>query len=151
MELTTSRIWDLRAADCALVAVSFMVHQWSYWSLVRWCGIPEQHCCQAIFCAAFGGSSFPPACITVTKSSTTEDGTHEFKIMRPKRCRLRHYCGLLHGASVKLLEPWTLIWHSGITVLSKYFLCCFRLALVFPSNLYYCNKNCDKWGWNSRI
>ena len=41
IELTTLRLWDLRAADCAIVAVSVMVHQWSYWSLVRWCGIPE--------------------------------------------------------------------------------------------------------------
>ena len=41
IELTTLRLWDLRAADCAIVAVSSMVHQWSYWSLVRWCGLPE--------------------------------------------------------------------------------------------------------------
>ena len=54
MELATLRSWDLPAADCAIVAVSFMVHQWNYWSLVSWCGIPEWHCCLAVFCAAFG-------------------------------------------------------------------------------------------------
>ena len=41
IEVTTLRLWDLRAADCAIVAVSVMVHQWSYWSLVRWCGLPS--------------------------------------------------------------------------------------------------------------
>ena len=79
------------------------------------------------------GSCFsPPACITVTKSSTSEDRTHDLKIMRLLRCRLRHCRCLLYGASVKLLEPCTLMRHSGITLLSSYFLCCFWLALVFP-------------------
>ena len=79
------------------------------------------------------GSGFsPPACITVTKSSTSEDRTHDLKIMRLLRCRLRHCRCLLYGASVKLLEPCTLMRHSGITLLSSYFLCCFWLALVFP-------------------
>ena len=41
IEVTTLRWWDLRAADCAIVAVSVMVDQWSYWSLVRWCRISE--------------------------------------------------------------------------------------------------------------
>ena len=63
IELTTLRLWDLRAADCAIVSVSFMLHQWSYWSLVRWCGIPGQHCCQAIVCAAFGWLLFFPSCL----------------------------------------------------------------------------------------
>ena len=47
------------------------------------------------------------------------------------RCRLRHCRCLLYGASVKLLEPCTLMQHSGITLLSSYLLCCFWLALVF--------------------
>ena len=151
MELTTLRLWDLSAADCAIVAVSVMVQQWSYWSLVRWCGIPEYHCCRAIFCNAFGWLLFsPPSCITATRSATGEDRTHDLMIMRLTRCRLRHCCCLLYGASVKLLEPCTLMRHSGITLLSGYLLCCFRLALVFPSSLYYCDKKCDKWWSNSR-
>ena len=78
------------------------------------------------------GSGFsPPVCITVTKSSTSEDRTHDFKIMRLTRCRLRHCRCLFYGASVKLLEPCTFMRHSGITLLSNY-LCCFWLALVFP-------------------
>ena len=84
---------------------------------------------------------FPPACITVTKTGSSEDRTHDLKIMRFKRCRLRHCRCLRYGASVKLLEPCTLMRHSGITLLSSYRLCCFQLALVFPSSLYYCNKN----------
>ena len=79
------------------------------------------------------GSCFsPPACITVTKSATSEDRTHDLKIMRLTRCWLRHCRCLLYGASVKLLEPCTLMRHSGITLLSSYRLCCFWLALVFP-------------------
>ena len=79
------------------------------------------------------GSCFsPPACNTVTKSSTSEDRSHDLKIMRLTRSRLRHCRCLLYGASVKLLEPCTLMRHSGITLLSSYFLCCFWLALVFP-------------------
>ena len=79
------------------------------------------------------GSGFPPpVCITVTKNSTSEDRTHDFKIMRLTRCRLRHCRCLRYGASVKLLEPCTLMRHSGITLLSSYLLCCFWLALVFP-------------------
>ena len=79
------------------------------------------------------GSGFlPPACITVTKSATSEDQTHDLKIMRLTRCRLRHCRCLLYGASVKLLEPCTLMRPSGITLLSSYLLCCFWLALVFP-------------------
>ena len=78
------------------------------------------------------GSGFsPPVCITVTKSSTSEDRTHDFKIMRLTRCRLRHCRCLFYGASVKLLEPCTLMRHSGVTLLSGYFLCCFWLVLVF--------------------
>ena len=87
-------------------------------------------------------SGFSPlVCITVTKSATTEDGTLDLKNMRFKRCRLRHCRCLRYGASVKIFEPCTLMRHSGITLLSSYLLCCFRLALVFPSSLYYCNKN----------
>ena len=79
------------------------------------------------------GSGFPPpVCITVTKSATSEDRTHDLKNMRLTRCRLRYCRCLLYGASVKLLEPCTLMRHSGrITLLSSYLLCCFRLALVF--------------------
>ena len=67
------------------------------------------------------GSCFSsPACITVTKSSTSEDRTHDLKIMRLTRCRLRHCRCLRYGASVKLLEPCTLMRHSGITVI-KFF------------------------------
>ena len=73
----------------------------------------------------------PPACITVTKSAT-KDRTHDLQIMSFTRCRLRHCRCLLYGASVKLLEPCTLMQHSGITLLSSYRLCCFWLALVFP-------------------
>ena len=73
----------------------------------------------------------PPACITVTKSAT-KDRTHDLKIMRLTRCRLRHCRCLLYGASVKLLEPWTLMRHSRITLLSSYLLCYLWLALVFP-------------------
>ena len=79
----------------------------------------------------FGSCFSPPACITVTKSATSEDRTHNLKIMRLLRCRLRHCRRLLYGASVKLLEPCTLMRHSGITLLSSYLLCCFWLALVF--------------------
>ena len=149
MELTTLSWWDLRAADCAIVALSFMVHQWSYWSLERWCGISEQHCRQAIYCADFGWLFFSPACITVTKTATIEDRTHYLKIMRLKRCRLRHCRCLRCGASVKFLEPCTLMQPSGITQSSSYLLCWFWLALVFPSTLFYCDKKCDKWGSNS--
>ena len=74
---------------------------------------------------------FPPACITVTKSATSEDRTHDLKTMRLTRCRLRHCRCLLYGESVKLLEPCTLMRHSGITLLSSYRLCWFWLALVF--------------------
>ena len=78
------------------------------------------------------GSCFsPPACVTVTKSATSEDRTHDLKIMRLTRCRLRHCRCLRYGASVKLLEPCTLMRHSGVTLLSGYFLCCFLLVLVF--------------------
>ena len=78
------------------------------------------------------GSGFsPPVCITVTKSSTSEDRTHDFKIMRLTRCRLRHCRCLFYGASVKLLEPCTLMRHSGVTLLSGYILWCFWLVLVF--------------------
>ena len=210
IELTTSRLWDIRAADCAIVAVSFMVNHWGYWSLVRWCGIPEYNCCQAIVCVAFGwlwffassmyhrdkkcdkwgsnsrpldyetfaltteplslsslwciseviralyddaafrndsvvklsfvlllvGSCFSsPACNTVTKSATSEDRTHDLKIMSFTRCRLRHCRCLLYGASVKLLEPCTLARHSGITLLSSYLLCCLGWLLFSPSCL----------------
>ena len=79
------------------------------------------------------GSCFsPPACITVTKSATSEDRTHDVKIMRLTRCRLRHCRRLRYGASLKVLEPCTLMRHSGITLLSSYLLCCFWLTLVFP-------------------
>ena len=78
------------------------------------------------------GSCFsPPACVTVTKSATSEDRTHDFKIMRLTRCRLRHCRCLFYGASVKLLEPCTLMRLSGVTLLSGYILCCFWLVLVF--------------------
>ena len=78
------------------------------------------------------GSCFsPPACVTVTKSATSEGRTHDLKIMRLTRCRLRHCRCLRYGASVKLLEPCTLMRHSGVTLLSGYFLCCFLLVLVF--------------------
>ena len=78
------------------------------------------------------GSCFsPPACITVTKSSTSEDRTHDLKIMRLTRCHLRHCRCLLYGASVKILEPCTLMRHSGVTLLSGYILGCFWLVLVF--------------------
>ena len=79
------------------------------------------------------GSCFSSSvCITETKSATSEDRTHDLKIMRPTRCRLRRRRCLFYGASVKLLEPCTFMRHSGITLLSNYFLCCFWLALVFP-------------------
>ena len=78
------------------------------------------------------GSCFsPPACVTVTKSATSEDRTHDLKIMRLTRCRLRHCRCLRYGASVKLLEPCTLMRHSGVTLLSGYTLCCFWFVLVF--------------------
>ena len=78
------------------------------------------------------GSGFSPlVCFTVTKSATTEDGTHDLKIMRLKRCRLRHCRCLRYGAPVKLLEPCTLMRPSGITLLSSCILCFFWLALVF--------------------
>ena len=78
------------------------------------------------------GSYFSPsACFTVTKSATSEDRTHDLKILRFTRCRLRHCRCLLYSASVKLLEPCTLMRHSGVTLLSGYILCCFWLAPVF--------------------
>ena len=78
------------------------------------------------------GSCFsPPACVTVTKSPTSEDRTHDFKIMRLTRCRLRHCRCLFYGASVKLLEPCTLMRLSGVKLLSGYIMCCFWLVLVF--------------------
>ena len=84
-------------------------------------------------CSCLVGSCFsPPACITATKSATSEDRTHDLKIMRLTRCRLRHCRCLLYAASVKLLDPCTLMRHSGITLLSSYLLCCFWLPLVFP-------------------
>ena len=67
---------------------------------------------------------------TVTKSATSKDRTHDLKIMRLTRCLLRHCGRLLYGASVKLLEPCTLMRHSEITVV-KLFLCHFWLAPVF--------------------
>ena len=78
------------------------------------------------------GSGFSPlVCITVTKIATSEDRTHDLNIMRLTRCRLRHCRCLFYSASVKLLEPCTLMRHSGVTLLSGYILCCFWLALVF--------------------
>ena len=78
------------------------------------------------------GSCFsPPVCITVTKRATSEDRTHDLKIMRLTRCHLRHCRCLLHGASVKILEPCTLMQHSGVTLLFGYILCCFWLVLLF--------------------
>ena len=78
------------------------------------------------------GSGFSPlVCITVTKSATTEDGTHDLKNMRFKRCRLRPCRCLRYGAPVKLLEPCTLMRHSGITLLSSFILCSFWLVLAF--------------------
>ena len=78
------------------------------------------------------GSCFsPPAFITVSKSATSEDRTHDLKIMRLMRCPLRRCRCLLYGESVKLLEPCTLLRHSGKPLLSSYRLCCFWLALVF--------------------
>ena len=132
IEQTTLRLWDLRAADCAIVAVSVMVHQWSFWNLVHKCGIPKW-LLSSFFVLLLVSSSFSsPACITVTKSATSEDRTHDLKIMRLTRCRLRHCRCLRFGASVKVSEPCTLMRHSGITLLSSYRLCCFCLALVFP-------------------
>ena len=79
--------------------------------------------CQAFFVPLLVGSGFSPlVCITVTKSATAEDGTHDLKIMRFKRCRLRHCRCLRYGATVKLLEPCTLMRHSGIPLLSSYLL-----------------------------
>ena len=78
------------------------------------------------------GSGFSPlVCITVTKSATSEDRTHDLKTMRLTRCRLRHCRCLSYGVSVRLLETCTLMRHSGITLLSSYLLCHFWLALVF--------------------
>ena len=78
------------------------------------------------------GSGFLPlVCITVTKSATSEDRTHDLKTMRLTRCRLRHCRYLSYGVSVRLLETCTLMRHSGITLLSSYLLCHFWLALVF--------------------
>ena len=78
-----------------------------------------------------GASFSPSACFTVTKSATSEDQTHDLKIMRLTRCRLRNCRCLRYGASVKLLETCTWMRHSEITVV-KLFLCYFWLALVFP-------------------
>ena len=79
------------------------------------------------------GSCFsPPAYVTVTKSATSEDRTHDLNIIRLTRCRLRHCRCLFYRASVKLLEPCTLMRHSGITLLSSCLLCCFWLALISP-------------------
>ena len=71
------------------------------------------------------GSGFSPlVCITVTKSATTEDGTHDLKNMRFKRCRLRPCRCLRYGAPVKL-------WPAFRTLLSSCILCCFWLVLAF--------------------
>ena len=79
-----------------------------------------------------GSGLSPPVCITVTKSSTSEDRTHDLKIMRLTRCRLRHCRCLLYGASVKLLGPFMLMRHAGVILLSSYRFYRFWLALVFP-------------------
>ena len=100
------------------------------------------------------GSCFSsPVCIIVTKSATSEDRTHDLKIMRLIRCRLRHCRCLLCGESVKILEPCTLMRHSGVTMLSGYILCCaaFGRLWFFASNMYYRDKKCDKWGSNSQL
>ena len=95
------------------------------------------------------GSGFsPPVCNTVTKKATTEDGTRDLKIMRLTRCRLRHCRCLVYGASVKLLEPCTLMRHFEITVV-KLFFATFGWLWFFPSSMYYCDKKCDKWGSKS--
>ena len=79
------------------------------------------------------GSCFShPAYVTVTKSATSEDRTHDLNIIRLTRCRLRHCRCLFYRPSVKLLEPCTLMRHSGITLLSSCLLCCFWLALISP-------------------
>ena len=69
--------------------------------------------------------------LPLQKVRIIEDRTHDLKFMRLTRGRLRHCRCLLYSASVKLLEPCTLIRHSGVTLLSGYILCCFWLALVF--------------------
>ena len=92
----------------------------------------RNNCCQALFVPHLVGSGFSPlVCITVAKSATSEDRTHELKIMRLTPCHLRHCRCLLYGASVKILEPCTLMRHSGVTLLSGYILGCFWLVLVF--------------------
>ena len=66
-----------------------------------------------------------------TKSAKSEDRNHDLKIMWLTLCRLRHCRCLHYVASLKLLEPFPLMPHSWITLLSGYILCCFWLALVF--------------------
>ena len=176
IELTTLRLWDSLAAVCAIVAVSFVVNQWRYWSLVRWCGIPEWQCCRAIFCAAFGRLWFFASNMYYRDKKCDKWGSnsqlHDYEAYALPTAPLS--LPSLWCIS-EVLEPCTLMRHSGITLLSSYLLCCFWLALVFslppvllwqkvrqvrielttlrlrdrPSEPYYCNKNCDKWGSNS--
>ena len=130
IELTTLRLWDLRAADCAIVALSMMVHQWRHCTLMRHSGVTLL---SSYLCAAFGWLLFFPSSLYYCDKKFDKWGPNSrLKIMRLLRCRLRHCRCLLYGASVKSLEPCTLMRHSGITLLSSYFLCCFWLALVFP-------------------
>ena len=99
-----------------------MVHQWSYWSQYVDAAFRSNTFAWLYSVLLLVGSGFsPPVCFTVTKSATSKDRTHDLKIMTPTRCLLRHYGRLLYGASVKLLEPCTLMRHSGITAVKLFF------------------------------
>ena len=132
IELTILKLWDLRAADCAIVAVFLWCISEVIGALYVDAAFRSNTVVWLYSVLLLVGSGFsPPVCITVTKTSTSEDRTHDLKIMRLTRCRLRHCRCLFYGASVKLLEPCTLMRHSGVTLLSGYILCCFWLVLVF--------------------
>ena len=125
MRLTRCR---LRHCRCLLYGASVKLLE--PWTLMRHSGVTLLS--GYILCCFLLAPCFsPPVCITVTKSATSEDRTHGLTIMRLTKCRLRHCRCLRYCASVKLLEPCTLMRRSGVTMLSGYTLCCFWLALVF--------------------
>ena len=86
-----------------------------------------------LFCATFSWLWFFASCLHYCDKKCDNWGcaTHDRTIVRPTLCRLRPYRCFRFGAAVKILEPCTLMRHSGITLLSSYCLCCFWLALVF--------------------
>ena len=133
IELTALRLWNLHAATCAFVAVLLWCISENIGALYVDAAFRSNTVVWLYSVLLLVGSGFsPPVCITVSKSATSEERTHDLKIMRLTRCRQRHCCCLLYGASVKLLEPCTLMRHSGITLLSSCLLCCFWLALISP-------------------